>query len=557
MRLCLALAGLAVILAARGEAQQLIDPVQQTLRGMERERTIERLENSTQGQAIAGNPSLGPVREANCYPINRIVITGVSLIDPSTIEPIERRYRGRCLGERSISALLSEINSAYAERGYITTRAYLPEQNLRAGTLSLKVLEGRIEKVIHKLVAEDGTETAAPPGKTWSAMPTGERGPLNLRDLEQALDTINRLTSSQSALDLAPGETEGGSIVIIKEQKKDRLRAFVGADNAGSISTGSYRARIAVEGDDLLYLNDAWALSLITSENANGLTGTVSLPLGYTQVALGGTYFESQDELTTTALLYSQTANVSAGIERLVWRDSATKLRVHAGLQHFWNQRLINTAILTPSQRTAARIGGSAEIHWPGNVAQVDVGFSHGVPALLGLDKLQGDPAITPNLAFTKLDLSAYWIRALGWGRIVINGQAQFARDVLLSPDQLIIGGWDSVRGYQGAEAAGDRGALVRAELILNMPEIATGVRVLDEMWCQQRKKLEPFLFTDAARVWSLASEKSEGMLGIGGGLRVNSERLRLEVAAGAPLIDVPGLTDRWQAYGNVTIKLY
>ncbi len=102
------------------------------------------------------------------------------------------------------------------------------------------------------------------------------------------------MSSSKSALDVAPGANPGGSIVVIRERKGDRIRAYLGGDNAGSLSTGAYRVRASIEGDDLLYANDQWAMNFITSENSNGVTASVSLPFGYNELSLSGSYFESQ-----------------------------------------------------------------------------------------------------------------------------------------------------------------------------------------------------------------------------------------------------------------------
>lgn len=544
--------------ASGAMAQTPVDPAQQTLRAMEREQTMKRLEQAPESAMPAAPRATGPVHEASCFPIKTIEMEGIQLIDPWDIEVLIARYRGQCLGEQSLGALIGEINGAYASRGYITSKAYLPEQNLNTGLLKLVVVEGKIEKIVHVIVDEDGNESDAPIIKTRLALSAREGQPLNLRDLEQGLDNINRMSSSQSALDLMPGTTTGGSIVVIKERKGNRLRTYLGADNAGALSTGNYRVRASVEGDDLAYVNDQWALSLTTSENSNGATAQVSLPIGYWTLSLTGSYFESQNLLTQTALLYSQTANANARVERLVWRDATTKIRMIAGLQHFWNGRLVNASELTPSERTSVRLATATELHLPGSVAQIELGLSRGVPQMFAIADLSQGAASAPDLGFTKLDASLYWIKAFEWGRIVANVQAQYTNDVLLSPDQLTIGGWESVRGYHGVEVAGDKGVLARTEFIFSMPSLGFLPQAMAEHWERHKKKIEPFAFVDSGRIWSNADATLDvSMLGVGAGLRFNSERALFEVAGGAPLVDVPGLEDDWQIYGNITVKLY
>ncbi|HCF1927942.1 TPA: ShlB/FhaC/HecB family hemolysin secretion/activation protein, partial [Pseudomonas aeruginosa] len=54
-------------------------------------------------------------------------------------------YQGRCLGVGQLNALLKAVTDHYLDRGYVTTRAYLPQQDLASGTLRIIVVEGRLE----------------------------------------------------------------------------------------------------------------------------------------------------------------------------------------------------------------------------------------------------------------------------------------------------------------------------------------------------------------------------------------------------------------------------
>ncbi|MGV8213579.1 POTRA domain-containing protein [Pseudomonas aeruginosa] len=48
-------------------------------------------------------------------------------------------YQGRCLGVGQLNALLKAVTDHYLDRGYVTTRAYLPQQDLASGTLRIIV----------------------------------------------------------------------------------------------------------------------------------------------------------------------------------------------------------------------------------------------------------------------------------------------------------------------------------------------------------------------------------------------------------------------------------
>ncbi|MEF2070019.1 POTRA domain-containing protein, partial [Pseudomonas aeruginosa] len=54
-------------------------------------------------------------------------------------------YQGRCLGVGQLNALHKADTDHNLDRGYVTPRAYLPQQDLASGTLRIIVVEGRLE----------------------------------------------------------------------------------------------------------------------------------------------------------------------------------------------------------------------------------------------------------------------------------------------------------------------------------------------------------------------------------------------------------------------------
>ena len=99
-------------------------------------------------------------------------------------------YLNRCLGSRDINALLKAIDAWYFQRGYISSRAYLQAQDLTTGTLAVQVAEGLVEGVDATGISARGVKRVFPK----------EGSPLNLRDIDQALEQINRLRSRQSTI---------------------------------------------------------------------------------------------------------------------------------------------------------------------------------------------------------------------------------------------------------------------------------------------------------------------------------------------------------------------
>ncbi|MDN3719644.1 POTRA domain-containing protein [Roseibium salinum] len=53
----------------------------------------------------------------------------------------------KCFALEQIFGLVRDTTNLYVDAGYVTSRAYLPEQDLSTGTLRIQVVEGRIEQV--------------------------------------------------------------------------------------------------------------------------------------------------------------------------------------------------------------------------------------------------------------------------------------------------------------------------------------------------------------------------------------------------------------------------
>ncbi|MCX8611250.1 MULTISPECIES: POTRA domain-containing protein, partial [unclassified Gilliamella] len=85
-----------------------------------------------------------------------------------------------------MNILMSAIQDRLVSYGYITTRVVVPEQDLTQGVLKLLLVEG---KVRHVRYTDDSDKYA----QLYTAMPAREGKILNLRDIEQGLENLQRI----------------------------------------------------------------------------------------------------------------------------------------------------------------------------------------------------------------------------------------------------------------------------------------------------------------------------------------------------------------------------
>jgi hemolysin activation/secretion protein len=190
-----------------------------------------------------------PNGSAICQNISTIAINEAPHLDESVRKKITDEFAGRCLNVGDIEKILTEITKYYIDNGFISARAYLSTQDLGKGRLDILVVEGVVNKLI---IDDEGVGSVS----IRNIFPGVEGKILNLRDLEQGIDQINRLSSNNAKLDIQPGESPGESTVVVHNQPKSRFHFGVSIDNQGQNSTGKTQTGITGGFENLLGLND-------------------------------------------------------------------------------------------------------------------------------------------------------------------------------------------------------------------------------------------------------------------------------------------------------------
>ncbi len=243
---------------AGAESLPRLDPGVELQKQQQQQRLLWELKSSVPEVAIPQVPALEKPDEKPrpCVPVQEILLDGVTKFDVDEQRRFIKPYEGRCLRAADINALLQAINAAYVEKGYITSRAYLPEQQVASGRLRLQVLEGFIESL-----TLNGNMASSDRRRLAGAFPTDAGNILRLQDIEQGVDQLNRAPSAQAAVALAPGSQAGTSKVVVKTVDDRSWRVALNADNSGEDATGKYKFTAGLDKDNLFEFNDSWQLA--------------------------------------------------------------------------------------------------------------------------------------------------------------------------------------------------------------------------------------------------------------------------------------------------------
>jgi len=174
-------------------------------------------------------------KEENCFILKKINVINGKIFKPKDHSALLNQYLGRCFTKELAYELVEKIQLWYKNKGYIATQVYIPVQNIKNQELSIKIDEGEISEIILN------DNQLSDKIQKFSAFGFIKNKPLNIKDINQGLLQINRLTSSSATLKIQPGKKEGQTKLVIKNIKKKPLKFSIGHDNLGAEFTGVKR----------------------------------------------------------------------------------------------------------------------------------------------------------------------------------------------------------------------------------------------------------------------------------------------------------------------------
>src|SRR5690554_2085236 len=440
----------------------------------EQQRRLEELQ-SLPGRQLSA-PSRPADENAACIQVQKIELSGASVLSLRQRTQLLQPFIEQCLTANDLNRLLSNITNAYLSRGYVTTRAYLPPQDLKDGVLQIQVIEGRLESI-------DGGELSSPLETSMSfPVKAGQR--LNLRELEQLIDQLSRLPSRQVSMELIPGEQIGGSHVLLQGQKLKPWRVAINRHNDGQRSTGEQQWGLSLAWDSPLGLADQLVIrgggdtvsDRYKHSASHGLS--YSLPYGWWtfNYFYNHSYYRTKNHTQSFSFVLDGTSTTQAlSAERVLYRDAVSKTALSIGISHLSSRNYLdNQRLDVSSQRlTEQQFGINHGRRIGPAFVNFDLGYQRGIGALdaQGAGQPQG---WEPVARYNKYTVTASYLQPfqLSGERFSFDSvfSAQRSEDVLFSPQRFSLGGLYSIRGFKEQSVTGDSGYYLRNQLRWTRP---------------------------------------------------------------------------------------
>lgn len=475
----------------------------------------------------AGAPaevSVAPAKKSG-FKVMEYRIEGNKVLTVGGIEKAVTPYLGENRTIADVEAARGALEKAYRDAGYLTVLVDIPEQTITSGIVRLKVAEGSVEKirVVGSQYYDLGRILAKVPELAHNNVPY-------FPGVQKQMADANRVADLRVTPVLRPGRTPGKVEVELKVEDKLPLHGSVELSNYAGPNTEPLRLTGMLRYDNLWQKEHSLSVQYQGSPQQWGqvsvLSGTYLMPL------------DSGDQLAMYAV--SSKSNVAAlgdltmlGQGNIVGARWVMPLLPRPGLFHsatlgvdykdFKDELILsgtNTGT-TPISYIPFSAGYNASLPDEQGVTTANATLNF---KLRGLgDKTTDCNGQTvsqfeckrynakPNYFYLRggIDRTQNFFRGTS---LFIKLDGQITNGPLISNEQFVAGGADSVRGYLEAEQAGDDG--VHSTVELRGPQWAKG-KVND---------LRVLMFVDAAYLRvkeALPSQaESSNLSSVGLGLR-------------------------------------
>ncbi|HEA8558767.1 TPA: ShlB/FhaC/HecB family hemolysin secretion/activation protein, partial [Escherichia coli] len=317
--------------------------------------------------------------ETPCFQIKQTELEGADALPHwLPLQKIANGAVGHCLGAKGINLLMSTLQNRLVDHGYVTTRVLAPSQDLKSGILRLVIIPGVVR---HVRLTPDSDDYI----QLYSSFPAHEGSLLDLRDIEQGLENMQRLPGVQADMEIVPGEQPGESDILITRKQDKYWRLGFSLDDSGTRSTGRYLGGITFSLDnpfslsDLLYVSATHNFPHYGGKGSKNYTAHYSVPFGYWQFSVTASDYDYHQTVAGAVEDYQysgESQNLGMQLSRVLHRNGTQKTVLTYDVQARRSRNYINdTEIQVQRRQTAAWRLGLQHRHYISQ-ATLDAGVS-------------------------------------------------------------------------------------------------------------------------------------------------------------------------------------
>lgn len=415
----------------------------------------------------------GFLKETPCFPIQQVELQQRDTL-PHWL-PLQRladQAVGHCLGGKGINRLMGILQNRLIDQGYITTRVLASEQNINSGKLILTIFPGRVRNV--KFTPRSDHYISL-----LNSFPPKIGALLDLRDIEQGLENMQRVPTVQASMDITPGEQPGESDILLDWKQSRMWRLGVSLDDSGSQSTGRYQGGLTLYIDnplslsDTLYLNAGTALQPHKEKGSHNSTAQYAVPFGYwmaSVTASSNDYYQTIAGLNGDYRYRGESNNLALQLSRVLHRNGSQKTHISYDIMVRGSKNFLDdTEIDGQRRKTSAWKLGLHHRHYL-YAATLDAGIDYQrgtrwFGAIPASEEYFGEATALSKILRINAQLELPFTAVGQHFRYNVQFMRQMTNTALTPQDQFSIGSRWTVRGFDGERTLNaDNGWALRNE---------------------------------------------------------------------------------------------
>lgn len=415
-------------------------------------------------------PRPADVRESGRPGVKGVLVEDVPLMNQEDWAARLSDRIGAPLTMGGLHGIMREIIRDYRDKGRPVVDVVVMEQDITSGVVQLAVVEAKVGEI-----RAEGAKWFKPE-RLVRQVRLEPGGPIDSTLLMADLAWLNKNPFRSIDLLYSPGEEDAETDVVLRVDDRFPMRVYAGGENSGNRLTGGNRWYTGVNYGNLWGLdhqiNYQWTFNDDTDRlSAHAVSYIAPLPWRHT-VSLQAAYVESQAVLPAPFNLSGETAQLSGRYTIPLPGKSNLEHELEFGYDFKYSTSNLEFGVLT-----ALAIATDIHQFVGGYRARIrDTSGSTGVAAFAYLspgDFGGGNSDLAFNLAragadssyaYGRIDLDRLQKLPQGYS-LALRASGQVSDRNLLPSEQVGLGGYSSVRGYEEYELNVDQGYLLSAEL--------------------------------------------------------------------------------------------
>lgn len=498
--------------------------------------------------------------------IRDVRVIGHTAFSDTEIAEVTAPFTNRTVLTEDLERLRLALTLLYVNKGYLTSGAIIPDQDVSSGVITMQIIEGTLTRIDVE-------------GNRWfrssylrDRLELGIRTPVSLDPLQEQLQLLQQDRRIERVnAELRPGDQQGDSVLNVRVADKNPFHATLEVNNYQTPLVGEIRGVGTLSDDNLTGHGDQLSLSYGQSSGAFPIVdASYSLPFNRYGTTFSPYYrrygFKLIEQPFTPLNIKANSEIIGMSLRQPIYKTVTDEVAFSIIGEHLFTQSLLfaGTTDQMTFNSSPGFQNGAATVSalrfaqdWTHRtlnaVLAVRSRFSVGLNVLGAT--INANPN-TPDGQFFSWLGQAQVIKQFGeevFGMQLLSRlDLQFTNSPLFSLEQVALGGRYTVRGYREVTILRDNSVIASVEP--RFPLLR---------WANGEPMVQFALFMDVAHGWNLGDNRPAVTASItgfpntlasaGAGLRWNilpNDKALFEIYWGQQLNHVPSARDTLQDHG-------